>query len=460
MYRRDLSTSDLPTTSKMALTPEQLAEKLKLLEEREKRVEKAFEEAEKIRTEALELQEAAIQAKKDEMEKAGLPAIFLEQMMNMNKNFERATSALVDKVEEIATPQNRIKVDKPMFSGKQKEDPELHVSLCTDWLRYENVYPADWGTYFRLTLTGEAKIWLDANAPHITEWEELTTMLKERFCKYGRSRRELLEQWRTLRFDPSSDSAELFIKKVKALAKSLGQTEESQVVAIKSCMPASASLSLHTINDLPTLSRMLIEGYPGPSTESSTPSGHFVFSPNQDQNPNKNGKKNKNPQNNQDTSLAEAINNLQLCLGQHQSRPFKPSQSRGRGRGRGRFRSRRNFRGNFRGRGRGRSQSRGRSNPDDQRCFKCWEFGHWKRECPNGQQNFNQQDRGRGGHRGRGGYRGRGGHRGGQSNYTNQNQYQNQGAPPHGQYNSASYSEYESEYETDGEYWEGEEHLN
>ena len=64
--------------------------------------------------------------------------------------------------------------------------------------------------------------------------ESMKYLFLARFAKEGRTLEAAYNAWSTLTFDPNKDDIEQFVSKVEDLAKKLGYSEDTQVMAVKS----------------------------------------------------------------------------------------------------------------------------------------------------------------------------------------------------------------------------------
>ena len=170
------------------------------------------------------------------------------------------------------------KVNMPMFKGKPSEDPNIHILRAADYFNSQGIPPKDYAQWFRLTLDAEPRQWID-ECPHKENWEAVSKEFKLRFSKFGRSQRQLLLKWKSLSFDPETDSAESFIRDVKATAAQLKYGEDVVLDTIKNSLPPPVQLSLHAIKSVAEITPLLIETYPGPTAPaaSSTAAGAFAI---------------------------------------------------------------------------------------------------------------------------------------------------------------------------------------
>ena len=59
---------------------------------------------------------------------------------------------------------------KPEFSGKPEGDAESHLLSTRDWMEVHNFPAGEKVRFFRVTLTGEARLWYESLTPIDNDW--------------------------------------------------------------------------------------------------------------------------------------------------------------------------------------------------------------------------------------------------------------------------------------------------
>ena len=105
---------------------------------------------------------------------------------------------------------------KPDFSGKSKEDTEVHLLRTNDCMTTHD-FPNDQKVRFCLTLSGEARLWHESlNAQHQQlDWAGLQEHFRQQISKFGNTREQYFHAWRPFHFDEATDTIDGYIQKVK-----------------------------------------------------------------------------------------------------------------------------------------------------------------------------------------------------------------------------------------------------
>ena len=144
--------------------------------------------------------------------------------------------------------------DLPKFGGEKTEDPIEFVYQFENFLRYishevnnhDSVEKAL--TYLGQCLSGKARDWFQTHvgppraADHgrsKAEYEQLLKDFKKCFHPMGKTTEQLEMAWANIKWNPTTESIEEFVSKIKQLATVLGKTQEDQVLKIKMSSPSA-----------------------------------------------------------------------------------------------------------------------------------------------------------------------------------------------------------------------------
>ena len=95
---------------------------------------------------------------------------------------------------------------KPEFSGKPEEDVEEHLLRTTDWMETHSFPDNQKVRRFCLTLMGEARLWYETLGTAKLDWETLRDCFQQQYSKFGSSREQYFQAWRSFQFDENTDT--------------------------------------------------------------------------------------------------------------------------------------------------------------------------------------------------------------------------------------------------------------
>ena len=90
---------------------------------------------------------------------------------------------------------------KPEFSGKPEEDVESHLLSMRDWMEVQNFPEGEKVRHFRVTLTGEARLWYESLTLLDNDWPALQNKFRWQYSKIGNTPEQWFHAWRTFKFD-------------------------------------------------------------------------------------------------------------------------------------------------------------------------------------------------------------------------------------------------------------------
>ena len=125
---------------------------------------------------------------------------------------------------------------KPEFSGKPEEDAESHLLSTRDWMEAHNFPEGEKVRHFRVTLTGEARLWYESLTPIDNDWPTLQNKFRWQYSKIGNTP-ELFHAWRTFKFDENTDSVDSYVLRMSQVAAMLNYGEMQILENFKNTLP-------------------------------------------------------------------------------------------------------------------------------------------------------------------------------------------------------------------------------
>ena len=110
---------------------------------------------------------------------------------------------------------------QPEFSGKPEEDAESHLLSTRDWMEVDNFPEGEKVRHFRVTLTGEARLWYESLTPIDNDWPALQNKFRWQYSKIGNTPEQLFHAWRTFKFDENTDSVDSYVLRMSQVAAML-----------------------------------------------------------------------------------------------------------------------------------------------------------------------------------------------------------------------------------------------
>ena len=129
---------------------------------------------------------------------------------------------------------------KPDFSGKSKEDAEVHLLRTNDWMTTHN-FPEDQKVRrICLTLSGEARLWYETlnTQQQQLNWAGLQERFRQQYSKCGNTREQYFHVWRSFQFDEATNTIDGYIQKVKQVAALLDYGEPQILELFKNTLPS------------------------------------------------------------------------------------------------------------------------------------------------------------------------------------------------------------------------------
>ena len=157
----------------------------------------------------------------------------------------------------------KVKIPPPVFKGLPGERPDAHLLATSDWMEAMRLGPDDFIDNFKHTLQHLAREWyhgLNLN-DFCGNQHKFTTHFSRYFSTQGRNIKHLHERWRTFSFDPSTDDIEEYIRDVREAAKQLGHGDDAVLNLLKATMPTELYGTLYSHDNLYAVMTMLKDIY-------------------------------------------------------------------------------------------------------------------------------------------------------------------------------------------------------
>ena len=126
---------------------------------------------------------------------------------------------------------------KPEFSGKPEEDAESHLLSMRDWMEAHNFPEGEKVRCFRVTLTGEARLWYESLTLLDNDWPTLQNKFRWQYSKIGNTPEQLFHAWRTFKFDENIDSVDSYVLRMSQVAAMLNYGEMQILENFKNTLP-------------------------------------------------------------------------------------------------------------------------------------------------------------------------------------------------------------------------------
>ena len=139
---------------------------------------------------------------------------------------------------------------KPEFSGKPEEDAESHLLSMRDWMEVHNFPEGEKVRQFRVTLTGEARLWYESLTPIDNDWPALQNKFRWQYSKIGNTPEQLFHAWRTFKFDENTDSVDSYVLRMSQVAAMLNYGEMQILENFKNTLPYRLYSTLINVNNL------------------------------------------------------------------------------------------------------------------------------------------------------------------------------------------------------------------
>ena len=104
--------------------------------------------------------------------------------------------------------------------------------------------------HFRVTLTGEARLWYKSLTPIDNDWPTLQNKFRWQYSKIGNTPEQLFHAWRTFKFDENTDSVDSYVLRMSQVAAMLNYGEMQILENFKNTLLYWLYSTLITVNNL------------------------------------------------------------------------------------------------------------------------------------------------------------------------------------------------------------------
>ena len=140
----------------------------------------------------------------------------------------------------------------PLFDGTKPEVVKQHYERFNQYIKFEtkssNIRDpiGEAIELFEHTLDKKALIWFQEHKDKFVDLTTLKTMFLQRYNPWGKTKRDQLQSWNILAFDPQKTDVDEHIDLINTLGNMLGQTEESKMEKFIDTMPTIIQTHLIT----------------------------------------------------------------------------------------------------------------------------------------------------------------------------------------------------------------------
>ena len=140
----------------------------------------------------------------------------------------------------------------PLFDGTKPEMAKQHYERFNQYIKFQNksgnikdpiIEPIE---LFEHTLDKKALVWFQEHKDKFVDLTTLKTMLLQRYNPWGKTKRDQLQSWNILTFDPQKTDVDEHIDLINTLDNMLGQTAEAKMETFVDIMPTIIQTHLIT----------------------------------------------------------------------------------------------------------------------------------------------------------------------------------------------------------------------
>ena len=139
-----------------------------------------------------------------------------------------------------------------LFGGSKPEVAKQHYERFNQYIKFQtkssNIRDpiAEAIELFEHTLDKKALVWFQEHKDKFVDVTTLKTMFLQRYNPWGKTKRDQLQSWNILTFDPQKTDVDEHIDLINTLGNMLGQTAESKMERFVDTMPTIIQTHLIT----------------------------------------------------------------------------------------------------------------------------------------------------------------------------------------------------------------------
>ena len=140
----------------------------------------------------------------------------------------------------------------PLFDGSKPEVAKQHYGRFNQYIKFQtksgNIKDptVEAIEFFEHTLDKKALVWFQKHKDKFVDVTTLKTMFLQRYNPWGKTKRDQLQSWNILTFDPQKTDVDEHIDLINNLGDMLGQTAESKMEKFVDTMPTIIQTHLIT----------------------------------------------------------------------------------------------------------------------------------------------------------------------------------------------------------------------
>ena len=140
----------------------------------------------------------------------------------------------------------------PLFDGSKPEVAKQHYERFNQYIKFQtksgNIKDpiAEAIELFEYTLDKKVLVWFQEHKDKFVDVTTLKTMFLQRYNPWGKTKRDQLQSWNILTFDPQKTDVDEHIDLINTLGDMLGQTAESKIEKFVDTMPTIIQTHLIT----------------------------------------------------------------------------------------------------------------------------------------------------------------------------------------------------------------------